>query len=199
MKTSILHDVSELPTYGFGTRMTMAWGTMAFILIEGTGFAIAAAAYFYLAWLNPEWPLSAAPPGLLWSGLITLLMLVSLWPNQRAKARAEEHNLPAVQLHLLVMSAIGLGLLALRAAEFATLHVKWDANAYGSFVWLLLGLHTTHLATDVIDTIVLTALMFTRHAHGKRFSDVTDNAFYWYFVVASWLPIYFILYWTTRL
>ena len=48
------------------------------------------------------------------------------------------------------------------------------------------------------DTIVLTVLMFTRHGHGKRFSDVGDNAFYWYFVVASWLPIYMILYWLPR-
>jgi hypothetical protein len=42
-------------------------------------------------------------------------------------------------------------------------------------VWLLLGLHTLRLATDASDTLVLTALMFTRHAHGKRFSNVSDN------------------------
>jgi cytochrome c oxidase subunit III len=41
--------------------------------------------------------------------------------------------------------------------------------------------------------------MFTRHGHGKRFSDVSDNAFYWNFVVLSWPPIYVLLYWTPRL
>jgi heme/copper-type cytochrome/quinol oxidase subunit 3 len=66
-------------------------------------------------------------------------------------------------------------------------------------VWLIHGLHTTHLVTDVVDTVVLTALMFTRHAHGKRFSDVEDNAVYWDFVVLSWLPIYLLLYWFPRL
>jgi heme/copper-type cytochrome/quinol oxidase subunit 3 len=67
-------------------------------------------------------------------------------------------------------------------------------------VWFLLGLHTTHLLTDVADTIVLTALMFTRHGfNGRRFSDVTDNAFYWDFVILSWLPIYFLIYWVPRL
>jgi heme/copper-type cytochrome/quinol oxidase subunit 3 len=65
-------------------------------------------------------------------------------------------------------------------------------------VWALLGLHTAHILTDVIDTWVLTALMFTRHAHGKRFSDVDDNAFYWNFVVLSWLPIYVLIYWVPR-
>jgi len=76
----------------------------------------------------------------------------------------------------------------------------WDANAYGSIVWLLLGLHTIHLLTDLGDTIVLAVLMFTRHGTvGKRLGDVADNATYWNFVVASWLPIYFLIYWVPRL
>jgi len=45
---------------------------------------------------------------------------------------------------------------------------------------------------------VLLVLMFTRHATGKHFSDVSDNAFYWYFVVASWIPLYLLIYWVPR-
>ena len=96
------------------------------------------------------------------------------------------------------MSIVGVVLLGIRFFEFNGLHVRWDQNAYGSILWILLGLHTLHLMTDLGDTIVLTVLMFTRHGHGKRFSDVGDNAFYWYFVVASWLPIYLIIYWFPR-
>ena len=93
-----------------------------------------------------------------------------------------------------IMSVIGLVPLVLRGLEFTTLNLRWDQNAYGSIVWIILGLHTVHLITDVVDTVVLTALMFTRHGHGKRFSDVEDNAVYWDFVVISWLPIYVLLY-----
>jgi hypothetical protein len=39
--------------------------------------------------------------------------------------------------------------------------VRWDANAYGSIVWALLFLHTTHVITDLADTIVLTVFSFT--------------------------------------
>jgi heme/copper-type cytochrome/quinol oxidase subunit 3 len=78
-------------------------------------------------------------------------------------------------------------------------NARADANAYGSIVWFILGLHTTHLLTDVGDTIVLTVLMFTRHATERRFSDVGDNAFYWYFVVGSWLLLYGLIYWAPRL
>jgi heme/copper-type cytochrome/quinol oxidase subunit 3 len=97
------------------------------------------------------------------------------------------------------MSGVGLLTLAIRAFEFAHLNVSWDQNAYGSILWVILGLHATHLVTDVGDTLVLTVLMFTRHATPRRFSDVTDNAFYRYFVVLSWLPLYFLIYWVPRL
>jgi cytochrome c oxidase subunit III len=199
MRTRPVQDLSGLPTYGFGHRMTVAWGTLAFIILEGMGFVIGAGAYLYLAWLNPEWPLSVRPPDLFWSSLLTVVLLASLGPNYLAQKDPEKHDLRKVQRDLVIMSLIGLALLAIRAMEFSTLHVKWDTNAYGSLLWVLLGLHTLHLATDVVDTIVLTALMFTHHAHGKRFSDVSDNAFYWYFVVASWLPIYVLIYWASRL
>jgi heme/copper-type cytochrome/quinol oxidase subunit 3 len=194
-----VQDLSGLPTYGFGLKMTVAWGTLAFIAIESMGFVLAAASYFYLAWLSPQWPLGARPPDLVWSGVFTLVLLASAWPNARVNAAAERQDLRSVRWLLVVLSAVGVALLALRAMEFTTLHVRWDTNAYGSMVWILLGLHTTHLATDVVDTLVLTALMFTRHGHSKRFADASDNAFYWWFVIASWLPIYGLLYWLPRM
>jgi cytochrome c oxidase subunit III len=58
---------------------------------------------------------------------------------------------------------------------------------------------TPCIATDLADTLVLTALMFTRHGHMvRRLSDVNDNAVYWDFVVVSWLPIYALIYWFPR-
>ena len=54
-------DVSALPEYGFGSRMTTWWGTLGFCVLEGTGFALAIGTYLYLAFLNPKWPLSAPP------------------------------------------------------------------------------------------------------------------------------------------
>ena len=56
---------------------------------------------------------------------------------------------------MLVMVAFGIAPLVLRFYEFPAMHVRWDSNAYGSIVWTLLGLHLTHLITDLGDTIVL--------------------------------------------
>jgi heme/copper-type cytochrome/quinol oxidase subunit 3 len=80
-----------------------------------------------------------------------------------ARKYSGREDLHKVRRYLVIMSVLGVGLLALRALEIALLHTKWDHNAYGSIVWLLVGFHTLHLLTDVVDTIVLTVLMFTRH------------------------------------
>lgn len=199
MKSRVVQDLSDLPTYGFGARMTTWWGTLAYCVLEGMGFALAIGAYLYLAYLSPEWPPNLGPPPLLWSSLHAALMLASLWPNRKAEQAARAEDLAAVRLWLVVMLLIGIALLVLRWMEFKAVNVSWDVNAYGSLVWVLLGLHTAHLLTDVADTGVITALMFTRHAQGKRFSDVEDNAFYWYFVVGSWLVLYLLIYWGPRL
>src|SRR5687768_8580874 len=191
-------DVSALPTYGFGARSPIWWGTLGFVALEGMGFAIAAGAYLFLAWLNPQWPIGE-PPDLIFGTALLVVLAVSVMPNVWLDRAAREERLPAVQIGLVIASAIGILAIAIRAFEFGTMNVRWDSNAYGSVQWLLLGLHSAHLITDVGDTLVLTALMFTRHARGKRFSDVSDNCFYWYFVVASWVPIYGLIYWAPRL
>jgi cytochrome c oxidase subunit 3 len=198
MRQRPVQDISSLPTSAFGPRMTMWWGTLGFVTLEGVGFALSVGAYLYLAWLTPQWPLSPGLPDLFWSSTLTLIMLVSMWPNRLAEKNAKTHDLSRVRRDLIIMSLTGIVLVGVRLMEFAALPVTWDQNAYASAIWGLLALHTAHLATDVIDTMVLAVLMFTRHARGKRFSDVEDKAFYWYFVVASWLPIYLLLYWAPR-
>jgi cytochrome c oxidase subunit III len=199
MRQRPVQNVSKLPTYGFGSISPIWWGTLAFVALEGTGFALAAGAYLYLRQINAQWPLDVGPPDH-WLGTIMLIVLLfSLWPNALADRAARNENLRATQVLLVVMSLLGLIAVGIRAWEFMHLNVRWDTNAYGSIVWFVLGLHAVHLITDLGDTVVLAALMFTRHAKGKRFSDVSDNAFYWYFVVASWVPLYVLIYGAPRL
>ena len=40
---------------------------------------------------------------------------------------------------------------------------------------------------------------FTGPIEEKRFVDVSENSYYWYFVVFAWLPIYGVIYWAPRL
>jgi cytochrome c oxidase subunit III len=191
-------DVSQLPSYGFGPRSLMWWGTLGIIAIEGTVFLLTAFAYLYLRTRVAVWPPGVPPPDLLWGTLNTAVLLLSVAPNEWARRAAKAHDLRKVRIALLIAIAFGVAFLVVRIFEFGALNVRWDTNAYGSAVWMLLGLHTTHLLTDWIDTVVLAVLMFTGPLEGKRFVDVSENCVYWYFVVFAWLPIYAIIYGASR-
>jgi cytochrome c oxidase subunit III len=200
MKERVVADLARLPLHGMGTASVTWWGTLAFMLIEGTGFALAIAVYLYLLSIAATWPPNAPPPDLLPGTIVTIMLLVSLAPNYLISRWAERQDLPKVKIGLIAMSVLGIAPLVARIYEFPALKVSWDSNAYGSIVWTLLGLHTTHIITDVIDTVVLGVLMFTRHGtNRRRFGDVQDNAMYWNFVVLAWLPIYGCIYWIPRL
>ena len=68
MKTRAVIDVSALPTWAFGSKSPMWWGTLGYILIETSGFGLGIASYLYLAQKAQEWPLAAPPPDL-WPGI----------------------------------------------------------------------------------------------------------------------------------
>ena len=191
-------DASRLPTYAFGHRSLMWWGTGGMIVIEGTMFAVAIVAYFYLRGLALDWPMSAAPPDLLYGTLSTAILLASGIPNHLAAKAAESQDLRAVRIWMMVCIAFGVAFHVVRAFEFTALNTHWTANAYGSIVFTLLVLHTVHMITDFIDTIVLAVLMFTGPLNGRRFVDVSENAAYWWFVIAAWIPVYVTLYWVPR-
>lgn len=193
-------DVSGLAPGAFGSRSLMWWGTLGIVLIESTAFALTIAAYFYFATRMPSWPPDGtAPPDLRWGTINTFVLLASLAPNELAKRAAERIDLTAVRIWMVVCLAFGMAFNWIRVYEFAHLNVMWDHDAYGSIVWLLLGLHTTHIITDFLDTAVLAVLMFTGPIEEKRFVDVEENSGYWYFVVLTWLPIYGVIYWAPRL
>jgi len=192
-------DVADLPSYGFSHHSIMWWGTLGVIAIEGTVFALAVGTYLYLRSRIPDWPPSAPPPELRWGIVNTVILLVSLIPNHIAKQGGEHHDMRKCRIGLVLGLVFAIGFLIVRWLEFTALNVRWDDNAYGSIVWTLLGLHTVHLLTDAFDTAVLTVLMFTGPIEGKRFVDVSENAFYWYFVVFAWIPIAATIYLGPRL
>jgi cytochrome c oxidase subunit 3 len=190
-------DVSRLPAVAFGHRQPIWWGTLAFMVIEGTGFVMAVAAYFYLASQNQDWPMTR-PPNLLWGSVLLGFLLATEIPNVLVKRIAKRYDLRAARIWVSVMAGLGLVAIGIRAFEFTGLNCRWDTNAYGSIVWALILLHTMHIVTDVGETCVIAAMLFLGPVGARRFVDVDENAEYWDFVVLTWIPIYLVLYWAPR-
>jgi heme/copper-type cytochrome/quinol oxidase subunit 3 len=191
-------DLSHLPGHAHSHRSMTWWGMMCLIAIESTAFVLACATYFYLKDHSLQWPTNQLVPSLGPGTWFTAIIVLSFIPNMWLNRKAEEETLKPVQFGLVLMSLLGIALCVLRIFEFPAMHVAWSDSAYGSIVITVLGLHTVHLVTDLFDTVVLTVLMFTPHARGRRFVDVAENAIYWNFVVFAWVPIYVMLYFFPR-
>jgi cytochrome c oxidase subunit 3 len=188
-------DVASLPTTTFGHRSHMWWGTLGFMLIEGTTLLVCVASYFYLRLNFPTWPPEhTLRPSLLWPTVHVVVMLVSMVPMGLADRAARRFDLAGLRRWLTVASLFGVGFLVLRWQDFLALNVRWDANAYGSITWATVGLHATILLLQVVESVIFTAFMYREQVHEKHFSDASDSAFYWYFLTGSWVPLYVVVY-----
>ena len=194
-------DVAGLPTHKFGPSSLTWWGIIGYMIVEGSAFALAFAAYFFLMGHEQGWPPEGrAAPNVLAGTLFTILILLSEIPNTMIKQAAEKYDVDKIRALMPVIVGIGAVLLVIRGFEFNSLNCRWTDNAYASIVWALLLLHTAHILTDWIDTIVLWALMRTPLAYeGRRLVDTDENALYWRYVWLLWLPIYVLIYWVPRL
>jgi cytochrome c oxidase subunit 3 len=200
LPTRVVGDLSSLPDSETGNRHLVWWGNIGFMAIEGTAFALAIGTYLYLATQTQSWPPAGVrPPDLLWSAIFTVGLMLSELPNRWVCRKSTEHDERGVRLGVLLMSILALALLAVRGVELRHLNISWDDNAYGSVVWMLMILHTSHILTDWVDTVVQAVWLFTHEVGDDQFADVEDNANYWSFVVYAWIPIYALLYWFPRL
>jgi heme/copper-type cytochrome/quinol oxidase subunit 3 len=198
-------DVSDLPSMKLDTHAPLWWGNLLAIFIETTTLAILVATYFYTRRNFHDWPpnrvdrqpilyfndpnpnLGAATAELI---LVLLSLAPMIWIDKRAR-RMEE---PPVKLGLWVMFAITLVLITLRAFELPGLKFKWNDNAYGSIVWTTMVMHLTYLIAAGLEFLIM-GLWTTIHGLDESHAlDVTLAGFYWYWVAATFLVVYAVIF-----
>ena len=207
MSTRSVIDISELPHHEFDTYDPVWWGNNGLLAIETTMFAISIATYFYLRQNFALWPPPIAqltaplrPLPLLGYGTAnTILLVLGCIPmilTDRASRRGDVHG---TQIGLVVCFVIGIAAMVLRGFEFSAVQFRWDSNAYGSVVWFMLGMHALHLLVLSSEIALLMTWTFTREFDMKHRVDIVTVAVYWYWVVAMWLILFTIIYFTPRL
>ena len=139
-------DVRALPRTVFGHRSPMWWGTIGFIVIEGSTLFICAISYFYLRRNFLNWPPEGVfRPALTVATVQAALMVLSNIPMAMVDRAARRLDLRAVRVGMVVCTLLALVMCVLRALEFEALNVRWDSNAYGTVVWGMLTAPTTPL------------------------------------------------------
>jgi cytochrome c oxidase subunit 3 len=194
------YDAAELPTTVFGHRSPMWWGTLGFMIIEGSTLVICVMAYFYVRRNFPSYPPPDTPlPGIGIPTIQLALMLLSLVPMWRSDWAARHLDLGGLRRWSVVCCVLGVVFCGFRVFCLRQLHVRWDDNAYGSAVWFILGFHSVILVFEVIETIIFTGFLFRNPVEQAMYSAASDNAAYWYFMVLGWLPLYAVVFLSPRL
>ena len=195
----VVGDLSSLPDCAMGPANVVWWGNLGFMLIEGTAFLLAIATYLYLQSQSPAWPPAGVRlPNLSWATFFTIALVASEAPNLWVSRKAAANDAAGVRRGTLIMAVLGVVFIAIRAFELGHLNVRWDHDAYGSVVWMLMVLHTSHLVTELGETAVQSVWLYTHQIGRDQFADVQDNSEYWSFVVIAWVPIYLLIYWVPR-
>src|SRR3954453_4011299 len=154
-------DVSALPRTVFGHRALMWWGTLGFIMIEGSTLFICVVTYFYLRRNFSTWPPEHIyRPALVIPTIQAALMLLSNIPMRMVDRASSRMDLAAVRRGMVICSVLIVIMTILRGFEFSALKVRWDTTAYGSVAWATLVAHGTLLLLETAETIVITLLMF---------------------------------------
>lgn len=187
-------DVSGLPGHAFGHRAPLWWGGLGLVAIEGTMLALLAASWFYVRGNFRAWPpVDVGARVRLWAALEVIALAASAAPNHLLCAAALRGDLRAIRRWLAVVVALGVAYLAFRWRVFADLPFPWHRDAYASVLWAALVLNAFHGISGVAEDVLLLALALAGPFEEKHRVDVQVGGLLWYFVVGSWIPLWFLL------
>ena len=192
-------DVRPLPNLVSGSRAPIWWGIVLLLAIESTVFGTLIASYFYLKMGEPSWPpAGVSDPDLLLPTINTGILLASSIPMYLADSGVTKGKLGRLRWGLAGALVLAIAFLVLKVVEYSAVEYAWDDHAYGSVVWLIIGFHSAHVISLVLKTFVMLALAWKGYFNERRNLGITVNGLYWHFVVAVWVPLYVVLYWSPR-
>ncbi len=193
-------DVSQLPPSNISMQAPLWWGQVCMIAIEATMFSILIAAYFYTRLRMDVWP----PPGdqfpsVALPSLALIPLILSAVGSYWASEAAKKNDRRGMILGLLLNLVLAIVFFILRLIEWHSLNFNWMTDAFGSYVWAFLGLHSFDYIAGLVETIVFLIIIVSgRYGERERLGIHVDSIV-WYFVVAIWIPLYIVVYWGPRL
>lgn len=187
-----------LGTGASGPGANIWWGIVGLIAIEITVFSALIASYFYYQVLAPGWP-PEPPPPLLLATINTFVLIGSSIAIAIADRGIRDGRQGRLRAGLVASILFAVAFLVLKGVELAGKEYRWDSHAYGSLVWMMLGLHSLHVLSVLLKSCVMAVLAFRGYFSERRYVGIQVNGMYWHFVVVIWIPIYITLYLSPRM
>lgn len=173
------------------------WGMSLFIATEAALFVYLIAAYFYVGGAAATWP--PLTPSIRITGFNTILLILSSGSAIIAERSVRHNRAGMLRAWLAVTILLGATFLTFQLYEYTTLEVHAQTDAYGSFFYLITGLHGAHVALGLLMLIYVLCRAFAGHFDSVRHSAVRNAILYWHFVDVVWLIVFTTLYLLPRM
>jgi len=196
-------DVAGLPAVGFDTKAPIWWGNALLLMIETAMFGILVALYLNVIQNTSPFPpprvdrlpvLYDSSPDLTLPVIGLIVLLASLVPGIWLDISARRRNAAGMTIGLAITLTFNIAAFVIRYYEFDSLHFKWNDNAYGSILWILLGMHLFHIIVMGCEDTYLLAWALIKGIDEKHALDLTVTAVYWYWIVAIWVLLFPMIY-----
>jgi cytochrome c oxidase subunit I+III len=210
LQRTALHSLNKFMNMGhlgqdtLGHRSPIWWGNLFLLIIETTMFGILVASYLYYRTIDfDQWPppsVNRFPPTYNPVPDLDLpvanlaLLLVSVIPMAICDWACLKRKVMTVNVTLAWTILLGIAIIVLRFYEFPALKFRWDDNAYASTIWLIVGMHLTHLIVATCENILMATWLFTKGLDDKHARDVRVCAAYWYWVAGIWILLFGLVY-----
>jgi len=202
-------DVRALPASELDDRSPLWWGNTLNLVMETVVFGGLIAMYVTIVMNTDPFPpvrttsglpiIRNAVPDLFLPTIGLIVLLVSLIPAIWLDISARRKNVRSIKIASNLTLLFNIAAIIIRYYEFDSLNFKWDDNAYGSILWIILIMHLIHLVVLLGEDLSVEIWIFFKGVDEKQTIDLTVAAVYWYWIVGVWVILYLIIYISPRL
>jgi heme/copper-type cytochrome/quinol oxidase subunit 3 len=183
-----------------GSRASGWWGMIFLTMSEASIFAYLFFAYFYYAvhFNYRPWPPYGAPSLVFPIPQTVLIILgaLSMWWADAHAALAQ--RLPSI-VGIAISLAFGIVFILLGLADWQDKPFALSSSSYASIYFVLTGVHLAHTVVGVLMSAAVLGWSASGYLGPVRHVPVSVAAFYWYFLAATWVALFFVLYITPYL
>jgi heme/copper-type cytochrome/quinol oxidase subunit 3 len=200
MSPAEVATIERLPVAPRGQLASGWWGMVMLIITEAALFSALLFCYYYVfaQHADHQWPPNGqlALKGALPNTIVLFLSGVAFAWAHSAMRRGELRKVP-VRLALSIV--LGIVFIVVQAFEWHSKPFNWRSHTFGSLYYTITGFHMLHVAVGVL--MLVAVLVWAARGRYTRTDHLgmTTTGYYWHFVDAVWLVVFFSFYLWPRL
>jgi heme/copper-type cytochrome/quinol oxidase subunit 3 len=173
-------------------------GMLMFLGAETMFFAGLIGAFLVYRLASQTWPPAAMPSlPVVVTGLNTLILLysaVTMWCAQRAIRIQQQQQGRRFLVCTGLLGVIFLGIQGYEWVQLVRFGLTMASGVYGATFYTLIGCHALHVLGAVIWLLVVLGRTLRGRYSATRYVGLALCGMYWYYVVALWPVLYYLVY-----